>query len=191
MSALHRFRRADLTAQPWKNGGGVTREIVSWPPGSGTADFDWRVSIAHIASSGPFSAFPGVDRVITLLDGSGVALQSADGAVNHQLDQPLQPFFFQGEVAVHAQLLGPDCHDFNVMTRRVACTASVQVVNHTAQLPPQSQGLLFCTGGQWLANEQTLVAGDGLWWSGAPLAWTLAERASVATLIVVLIQCPP
>ncbi len=63
----HRFDRATLPATPWKNGGGVTREIVCQPPGAGLAAFDWRVSIATIASDGPFSLFAGIDRVITLL----------------------------------------------------------------------------------------------------------------------------
>ena len=106
-NTLHRFQRADLVATPWKNGGGVTREILSWPPGSTVANFDWRVSIAHIASSGPFSAFPGVDRVITLLEGAGVDLRSSGGAINHSLDHPLVPFAFAGEAPIDARLLGP------------------------------------------------------------------------------------
>ena len=77
---IHRFTREALTATPWKNGGGVTREIVCQPPGAGMDAFDWRVSIAHIASDGPFSAFAGVDRIITLLEGAGVRLHSTDGA---------------------------------------------------------------------------------------------------------------
>ena len=98
---------------PWKNGGGVTREIVCLPPGAGMNDFDWRVSIAHIASDGPFSAFPGIDRVITLLSGGGVHLLGDDGQVDHPLDTPLAPFAFAGEAAIHAHLLAGDCHDFN------------------------------------------------------------------------------
>ena len=63
---LHRFALADLSASPWKNGGGSTREIVCRPPGAGMDGFDWRVSVATIARSGPFSVFTGVDRVIVL-----------------------------------------------------------------------------------------------------------------------------
>lgn len=191
MSPVHRFQRAALVAQPWKNGGGLTREIVSWPPGSGVADFDWRVSIAHINSSGPFSAFPGVDRVITLLEGAGVALQSPDGAVNHRLDQALVPFGFAGEAAVQADLLGPDCHDFNVMVRRSACSASVRVLRRAERLAPQSQGLLFACRGQWQANGQGLSANEGLWWHGEPQAWALIPQSDDAALLAVLIQAQP
>lgn len=188
MSTVHRFRRADLVAQPWKNGGGVTREIVSWPPGSTVSHFDWRISIAHIASSGPFSAFPGVDRVITLLEGPGVALKAVDGSVNHRLDEALQPFTFKGEVPMQADLLGPDCHDFNVMARRSACSASVQVLNRSARLLSGSHGLLLACGGQWEANGHTLAAGEGLWWHDAPGAWTLTAQGEDAALIAVLIH---
>ena len=53
---------------PWKNGGGSTRELACWPPGAGMDSFAWRVSVATIARPGPFSAFPGVDRQIMLLE---------------------------------------------------------------------------------------------------------------------------
>ena len=82
--SLTRFNFAALPVSPWRNGGGETREIVSWPPGA--QDFDWRASIATIAQDGPFSAFTGIDRSITLLEGDGVRLFSA-GHIDHQLDR--------------------------------------------------------------------------------------------------------
>lgn len=188
MSTVHRFRRADLVAQPWKNGGGVTREIVSWPPGSTVSDFDWRVSIAHIASGGPFSAFPGVDRVITLLEGAGVVLQALDGTVRHRLDQPLVPFAFKGEVPMQADLLGQDCHDFNVMTRRSACSASVQVLNRSAHVQSDAHGLLLACGGQWEVNGHALAMGEGMWWHDEPGALALTAQSEDAALIAVLIH---
>ena len=69
---FERFALQDLPGTPWKNGGGITREIVCWPPGSGLDDFWWRASVATIDAAGPFSAFPGVDRTIMLLEGAGV-----------------------------------------------------------------------------------------------------------------------
>ncbi|MBK9607139.1 MAG: HutD family protein [Betaproteobacteria bacterium] len=64
-------------AQPWKNGGGTTTEIAVHPEGAGWDDFLWRIGIADIRQSGPFSSFPGIDRSILLLDcpvGSGMTL---------------------------------------------------------------------------------------------------------------------
>ena len=83
---VHLFASTQLAASPWKNGGGTTQEIACWPPGAGLESFSWRISIARIARSGPFSAFPGIDRVITLLDGAGVRLHSADGEIDHAGD---------------------------------------------------------------------------------------------------------
>ena len=51
---IHFFERAQLRASPWKNGGGVTREIACHPPNANMQNFDWRISIAHIASDGDF-----------------------------------------------------------------------------------------------------------------------------------------
>ncbi len=124
---FHRFTLADLSPTPWKNGGGSTREIVCWPPGAGMDTFDWRVSLATIAQSGPFSVFAGVDRVILLLDGDGVHLQSA-GGIDHRLDEALQPFAFSGDETLDCTLLGGPSQDFNVMTRRSTLRAEVKVL---------------------------------------------------------------
>ncbi len=188
---LHRFDVDDLPATPWKNGGGVTREIVCQPQGAGMNDFDWRVSIAHIASDGPFSAFPGVDRVITLLSGGGVHLQSEGGEVQHRLDTPLAPFAFAGEEPIHARLLAGDCHDFNVMTRRAVCSASLQVVRSACDGPAASQGLLMAVQGCWQlegASSQTLTPQQGLWWSDAAMAWRLRPQSPDAALLALTLQ---
>ena len=49
----------DAPEQAWRNGGGITRELLAWP-----ADAPWqlRVSVAEIIKDGNFSAFPGVQR---------------------------------------------------------------------------------------------------------------------------------
>ena len=112
---LNRFDFADLPVSPWRNGGGETREITSQPPGN--AEFGWRASIATIAQDGPFSAFNGIDRSITLLEGDGVHLYS-EGLIDHQLQRIGEPFAFSGDVALEARLLGSSSQDFNIMTRR-------------------------------------------------------------------------
>ena len=185
---LHRFDRATLAATPWKNGGGVTREIVCTPPGAGMDSFDWRVSIAHIAADGPFSAFTGVDRVITLLEGAGVRLTSDDGAFDHALSTPLAPFAFAGEAPVMGTLLGGDCHDFNVMTRRATCLAQVAVLRTPTELAHAPAGLLMSVHGQWTAGEHALAPGQGLWWRDAPQAWSLSCADPDAALLAVSIH---
>lgn len=120
------LRAADRTSAPWKNGGGVTSEVAAGPPDAGTGDFRWRVSVADVAGDGPFSAFPGVDRVITLVEGAGMAL-TVDG-VRHQVDVPYEPFAFSGDAVTDCRLPGGPIVDLNVMVRRTEAAARVRVV---------------------------------------------------------------
>lgn len=198
---IHLFERAQLHASPWKNGGGVTREIACHPPSANMQDFDWRISIAHIARDGDFSVFAGVDRVITLLEGGGVHLSSADGSVLHALDTPLQPFAFSGDAAVHGRLLNGDCHDFNVMTRRGVCQAEVRVLRRDETLWPAPAGLLMAMRGTWQVQTpdtdndtetaevqpHPMAPQTGLWWQGGTQGWSCqcADSDPQAALLAV------
>ncbi|MDW6020857.1 HutD family protein [Mesorhizobium sp. BAC0120] len=110
------FRLADRVFQPWKNGGGETAEIAVSPAGADFETFDWRLSTAVVAKSGPFSTFAGVDRVLTVLEGGAMVL-SVDGR-EHRLDATCEPFCFSGDVTVVARLESQRLLDFNVMVRR-------------------------------------------------------------------------
>lgn len=123
MSAFPEIVRfEDCAAQPWANGGGSTRVIAVGPDDAGDGVFDWRLSVATV-NSGAFSQFPGVDRIIVLVDGPTMTL-TIDG-VPHVLD-PFRPKSFAGEAVVSAEV-SLQCLDFNVMTRRGACSADVSV----------------------------------------------------------------
>ncbi|MEC5344593.1 HutD family protein [Brenneria populi] len=148
-----------LPVTRWRNGGGETREIISFPPRS--AQFAWRASIASIASSGAFSFFPGVDRVITLLEGEGVALASP-GAFDRQLAL-FEPFAFAGEAEVNARLSGPESLDFNIMTRRGVCRATVIA---TRQPQQADAGVFWVIDGRWQAGSMSFTRGQGAWWNG-------------------------
>ena len=54
---------------PWKNGGGLTREVLASPAAAGLERFDWRISTAEVRVAGPFSAFPGIERTLCVLEG--------------------------------------------------------------------------------------------------------------------------
>lgn len=100
---------------PWKNGGGTTREILLTRDEQG--EMQWRLSIATIGQSGPFSSFPDIDRTIALLDGDEVTLNIAE-ETSIVLNGSSQPFAFAGEAAVDAVLKGGETTDLNIMTRR-------------------------------------------------------------------------
>lgn len=114
-----------LPAVPWKNGGGITREIAVAPPGAGYADFDWRLSIADIVESGPFSSLPGVDRHF-LMGTSGSLKITIDGRTQQLAMGSGAAFAGEAEVAVEV-LQGPT-RNLNLMTRREVCCGSIQML---------------------------------------------------------------
>ncbi|WP_454722807.1 MULTISPECIES: HutD/Ves family protein [Cupriavidus] len=182
-----RFSLAALAPQPWKNGGGVTREIAAFPPGAGMDAFQWRVSVADIAADGPFSAFPGIDRQIVLLDGAGVRLLADDGSFDHRLDAVGVPFAFAGERGVQATLLDGATRDFNVMTRRGQCRASVLAQRGDFTVAAGTDAvLLFAVAGTWQVGDASLAAGDGLLFAtGVPAAQRARAAAGPALCLYV------
>nr|WP_255701922.1 HutD family protein [Bordetella sp. LUAb4] len=177
---------ADVPAQAWKNGGGLTREIVCWPPGAGVNDFLWRVSVARIDADGPFSRFADVDRVITLLSGPGVLLRGGFPSGMHALTDALVPFPFPGDVEVDCALQGGASEDFNVMSRRGAVSANVTVIRQDAELPPAAYGLLLAVGGNWAVaaaggddSGYTLPPDSGLWWARTGQTWRVRSAGGI------------
>ncbi len=180
---VQRFNRESAPVTPWKNGGGTTCEIASWPPTAGIDAFDWRVSIATIAASGPFSVFTGVDRTIMLLQGDGMRLQAQ--GIEHRLDQPNLPFAFSGDLPLDCTLLGGASSDFNVMSRRQRGRAEVRVLSGAVTLDAAPAGLLMSLRGNWQAGDQPIAEGEGLWWADDALGWSI-EPADAGALIVVM-----
>lgn len=176
-SGLQWFDLRSVPATPWKNGGGSTRELVCWPPGAGTEAFGWRVSVARIATPGPFSQFAGVDRQIMLLDGDGVTLQDEGGALQHRLQQRWQPWCFAGEQALDCRLIGGPSTDFNLMLRRGQWQGAMRVLHEACTVGAAGAGLCLVLQGQWAVlggdMARVLHAGQGLWWTAPPGARVL------------------
>ncbi|QRF10673.1 HutD/Ves family protein [Klebsiella africana] len=155
------FHFSSLPVTPWKNGGGETREIIRVPAPDPEAPFLWRASIATLQADGPFSPFPGVDRVITLLAGQPLRL------CGENINQPLtlwQPWAFPGEWALSSVGIVEPGLDFNIMTQRGRASATVQMVS-TAQ-HPASEGVAYVLQGEWDLSGRRCAAGSGLCWRG-------------------------
>ena len=103
---------ADAAPTPWKNGGGTTRELVAWPDAD---QWVWRMSVAEVAQSGPFSRFDGVQRWFAVLKGAGLALTY--NGTRHALTVDSAPFCFDGGASTDCELLDGPTQDFNLMTR--------------------------------------------------------------------------
>ena len=119
------LRAAGYRVMPWKNGGGTTTEIAVSPDGAGLDDFDWRISMARVETSGPFSSFAGIDRTLSVLEGEGIVLDIA-GQPPARLTTASVPLTFAGDVPTSAALIGGPITDLNVMTRRGRMTHGVE-----------------------------------------------------------------
>jgi environmental stress-induced protein Ves len=107
---------ADYRRMPWKNGGGSTLELLQDPLPDG--GFNWRISIADVATPGPFSTFASIDRQIMLVSGKGMVLSFDGEAPPAVMSKPLRPHGFKGEWATDCRLIDGAIQDFNVMVRR-------------------------------------------------------------------------
>lgn len=117
---------ADFRSMPWKNGGGRSTEIASYPPAATLGTFAWRVSLADVERDGPFSPFPGIDRTIVLLHGAGMRLHHAERET--ALTIPFAPHDFSGDDAIDCALVAGPVRDFNAMFRRGRARGKVAVV---------------------------------------------------------------
>lgn len=157
------LRREDYKVMPWKNGGGTTTEIWVEPLGSGLsgAPFDWRVSIADVASDGPFSKFAGYDRNIMLLEGAGMRLETdAKGVIGLAL---LRPQAFSGDWAVTGQLIDGPVRDFNLMVARAFGRGMLACQRLTAPLPLIGDGavrLIHAIDGEFSLGGHIIGAGE-------------------------------
>ena len=111
----------------WRNGRGITHEVMVEPPGATMeSGFIWRLSIADIASDGPFSEFPGCDRSMVIVDGEGIELEFPMG--RHEQILPFGVFRFPGEVPCTGRLLKGPVKDLNAMTARMKARHAVRIV---------------------------------------------------------------
>lgn len=158
----------------WKNNLGWTREIHRAPDHD---DYDWRVSIAEIDHDCAFSAFPGHDRVLVLLEGNGMRLRFAHGE-DIDLLPPHSRAAFRGEDDLQCELVEGPTRDFNLIWKRDRVKAGLlhrPLVGPMVFFPePDVQWLVHVVAGQARLKDRTDVAlleqGDSL------LLWSDAER---------------
>lgn len=148
------LRAAGRVAVPWKNGGGVTREIAAGPEGATADTFDWRVSLAEVAADGPFSLFPGVDRTLTVVEGAGMDLMV--GGEHHIVDEPHWPHEFPGDLETDGRLLDGPVVNLNVMYRRGRTQAVTAVVRGSVRLIPPDGGAVMAVA----LEEGARLSGD-------------------------------
>ncbi|MET1028655.1 MAG: HutD family protein [Dongiaceae bacterium] len=122
---LRHLAPADYKRMPWKNGQGSTTELLAEP--NEKDGFNWRLSIAEVGQSGPFSDFSGYDRIITLIEGAGMVL-TFDGKTERRIDRPYEPLPFDGGWQTECRLIGGPLRDFNLMVARRWGSAAMSIL---------------------------------------------------------------
>ncbi|MEO8297139.1 MAG: HutD family protein [Burkholderiales bacterium] len=147
-----RLALADLPRERWRNGAGWTRTIDSASQGEHIV---WRVSLAEINRSAPFSLFPGMDRTAVLLQGGPLTLRSPQQ--HWTLQVPGDQARFPGEWALSNTAPETDALIWNLMVRRGQAAAEL-VVQHRApvELPDDGDSFTWVMRGRY-----RLVAPDG------------------------------
>ena len=191
------LRSADYRIMPWKDGGGTTTEIYVAPEDAGLSGrpFDWRVSIADVASDGPFSRFPGYDRHIMAIAGHGMVLDGGpDGPID--LSRKFAPQAFSGDWTVSGRLISGPVRDFNLIARRGRYDSLLEMHEAASDLRLDAAAATLlvhvldgevAASGHVLAASETLILGPG----ERTIAKPLAERARLAVCRVTQRSSPP
>ncbi|WP_405808926.1 HutD family protein [Streptomyces sp. NBC_00210] len=186
------LRAADRTAVPWKNGGGVTREIALSPEGASMHDFDWRISLADVAADGPFSAFPGIARTLTVVEGAGMDLTA--GGQQVLAAERYRPYDFPGDVETGGRLLAGPVVNFNVMYRggRTAALTSVVRGGLLVVVPAGSTVVIVALDGPTVLKEAGLTLGqyDAVMLDESPGSLRTEGHVAVVTLRSAAGQAP-
>lgn len=116
---------------PWKNGGGVTLDIAgAHRPGFDPAGWDgmiWRLGRTRIEIPGPFSNLPGCDRLLAVIDGSGLVLHPA-GRPALDVRQPFHAVRFAGEWPIDSELTAGPVGVLNLLADRKAMAIALSFV---------------------------------------------------------------
>jgi environmental stress-induced protein Ves len=185
------IRLGDVAPRPWRNGGGLTRELLAWP----SAD-DWsvRVSVAEVTADGPFSRFAATQRWFAVIAGEGVEL-TIDGAPR-RVRRGDGPLCFSGEATTACRLLDGPTRDLNLMLRE-SRGRMLRIDDSGIWQPRAAQcGLFAAVPGRCVADGRAFaVPGETLLWfeaapeslsfsagqaGGAVAAWWLAATATAA-----------
>lgn len=166
-----------LPVSRWKNGKGETREIFR--VASSDADFLWRASMATLQEDGPFSLFPGVDRVLVLVEGSPLWVRGQQ--LEHHL-QPGEPWVFPGEWPLATQGISAPGLDFNVMTQRSRASAHASVVS--ASYHPANEGVAYVLNGRWTLNGESYGVKSGMVWQDESPGQFIPESDDAQLLLV-------
>jgi uncharacterized protein len=141
---MRRLAVSSYQTVPWKNGGGLTREIATHSDAKGLI---WRLSLADVTSDAPYSRFPGYHRILTVVTGGGTQLLDADNVV--RIDAlPYEPVPFSGDQFLQGRLGAGPIQNFNVIfdPKRILARVLIIETGLDMDVPSGAQAAVFCLG---------------------------------------------
>lgn len=125
MSTIEVRSIATLAVERWRNGGGITRTLA-------TEGEHWRISLAEVERSGPYSRFDGISRLSLVLRGAGVTLRDQDSVVTLKTFEAVE---YDGAGDWHATLIDGSVTALNVMTTKGRYRVRVRAVVEPLVVP--------------------------------------------------------
>jgi uncharacterized protein len=172
---------SELETVPWKNSGGITREIAALRSGDKIV---WRLSMADVASDGPFSSFAGLTRILTVIEGNGIRLISADKTIQATYGTPA---LFDGGDAIQSELIDGAIRDLNVMFDAELCQAKVVLTKKSLRFETgQTIAIIGLEGTARINNEFDLQFGDTVLSDHKPVHVVLSGNASAIVVTLKL-----
>ncbi|BDC81631.1 HutD family protein [Aeromonas hydrophila] len=159
------IKESDQLKMPWKNKQGTTAQILISPAGTSLdrLDFAYRLSSAPIKGAGPFSTFPGYQRILLPISGAGFVLNGHPYAT-------FEAAHFSGDDDTHCELLKKEVTDLGLIYDPARLSANVRVLNLpfplTLTLEADKTYLCYLLSGQLAAAGYPLAVNDTLLISG-------------------------
>ncbi|WP_069300430.1 HutD/Ves family protein [Neptunicoccus sediminis] len=153
------IRKEDLVDSPWRNGGGITRNIATGVQGDRIV---WRISRADVDKEGPFSNFAGLTRILTVVTNQAMDLLH-EGGVLHA--RPWTPLEFDGGLAVTSRLPDGPLSDLNLMFDPTHCAARVDLRRGASRIEAPDAGhlrVLHVLSGTPQSGANTFGTADSL-----------------------------
>lgn len=179
LAAYRLIRRDDHVLVPWRNGGGVTREIARQDNPAGALGYGWRLSQATVSEPGAFSIFPHCDRTLLVLSGEGLKLTVA-GETHLLTTGGYLPF--PGDCETHGEPLAGPVEDLNIICDRRRVRHGLWVAAAGERVDEAADELLVVALGEpvTVTGYPTLAPGDTLWITGAGALSVSAPAAIIA-----------
>lgn len=179
------IRRKELVDQPWKNGGGITREIAA---DRRDGRLVWRLSMADVASDGPFSRFDGLSRILTVVAGNGMQLISREQTLHAQYADPI---CFPGDWDITSKLNNGPLTDLNLIYDPALCEAAASVSKGARQVSASASTgqialLHVLKGDASLKEGEAIAAGDTVLMQSGTIHFMSQSGADIITLMLTI-----